>query len=84
MNQQKIYEKLTEIARDIFDDDELNLTPATNADDVPEWDSMNHINFVATIEASFGIKFKSAEIEELKNIGELVLVIEQNLASQQR
>jgi acyl carrier protein len=79
MTESEIYEKLTEIARDIFDDPKLELTPTTTADDVEEWDSMSHINLVVTIEATFGIKFKSAEIEELKNIGDLVEAIRRHL-----
>ena len=79
MTEQEIYEKLTEIARDIYDEDDLVLTPETTADDVEEWDSMNHINLVVTVESVFGVKFKGAEIEELKNIGDLVEAIKHHL-----
>jgi acyl carrier protein len=43
---------------------------------VPDWDSFNHINIVVATEAVFKIKFKSAEIEELKNVGEFVQLIQ--------
>jgi len=60
MDEGAIYAKLNEIFRDIFDDDSVVLTPDTNADDIPEWDSFNHVNITVACEAAFGIRFKSA------------------------
>lgn len=71
-----IYGKLTPIFRDILGDDSLVLKPEMTATDVPDWDSFNHINIVVATEVAFKIKFKSAEIEELKNVGELVHLIQ--------
>jgi len=75
MDEAKIYARLNEIFRDIFDDDDIVLTPDTTAADIPEWDSFNHVNISVACEVAFGIKFKAAELEELKNVGELVRVI---------
>ncbi len=77
MTQTDIYVKLTSIFRDVLDDDELVLTPDLTANDVDAWDSFNHINIVVATEAAFKIKFKSAEIEELKNVGDFVNLIEE-------
>lgn len=79
MEENAIYAKLTEIFRDIFDDDDIVLTPETTAADIPEWDSFNHVNIMVACEAAFGIRFKGSELEELRNVGELVHVIEQKL-----
>jgi acyl carrier protein len=76
----EIYEQLTEIFRDLFDDDALALRPETTAADVPGWDSFNHVNLIVAVEARFNIKFKTAEIEGLRNVGHLVEVIESKLA----
>jgi acyl carrier protein len=76
MQEAEIYAKLTPIFRDILDDDGLVLKPELTAADVPDWDSFNHINIVVATEAVFKIKFKSAEIEELKNVGEFVQLIQ--------
>ncbi len=80
MDEAKIYARLNEIFRDIFDDDDIVLTPDTTAADIPEWDSFNHVNISVACETAFGIKFKAAELEELKNVGELVRVIKEKLA----
>jgi acyl carrier protein len=72
MTQQEIYPRLTRIMRDVLDDDSLVLTPETTAHDVKEWDSVNHVTLIVAIEEAFGIKFKSAELEKMKNVGQLV------------
>jgi acyl carrier protein len=75
MGKDEIYERLTQIFRDVFDDDSLLVTAATTADDIEGWDSFNHINLLVATEAAFRIKFKATEIEDLKNVGALVAVI---------
>lgn len=79
MNNSEILEQLTGIFRDVLGDDSLVLTPQMTADDVEEWDSFNHINIVVATEIQFGIKFKTAELEKLKNVGEYVELISQKL-----
>jgi acyl carrier protein len=80
MTQQDIYPRLTKIMRDVFDDDNLVATPELTANDVEGWDSVNHITLVVAVEEAFGIKFKSAELEKMKNVGQLVEQIEKKTA----
>jgi acyl carrier protein len=81
MTQQEIYPRLTKIMRDVLDDDNLALTAETTAHDVEGWDSVSHITLIVAIEESFGIKFKSAELEKMKNVGQLVEQIEKKTAA---
>ncbi len=76
MESSEIMEELTGIFRDVLNDESLKLTPELTAADVPQWDSFNHINIVAATEVRFGIKFKTAELEQLRNVGEFVKLIE--------
>jgi acyl carrier protein len=80
MTQQEIYPRLTKIMRDVFDDDNLLVTPELTANDVKGWDSVSHITLIVAIEEAFGIKFKSAELEKMKNVGQLVEQIERKTA----
>ena len=73
--EEKIYEELNEIFRDIFDDDSIELTPETNSDDIEDWDSLEHINLVVDIEKKFNIKFSMDEVTGMKNVGEMVQII---------
>ncbi len=72
MTSEQIYTQLTEIFRELFDDESIVLTPQTTAADLAEWDSFNHINLIVASEARFGVKFSTAEIESLHNVGQFV------------
>jgi acyl carrier protein len=80
MTDPEILEQLTQIFRDLFDDDTIVLTPDTTAADVENWDSLNHISITVAVEAKFGIKFKTAELEELLNVGDFVHLIGKKLS----
>ena len=62
--------------RDVFDDDDLEISLATTAEEVEDWDSLSHIRLIVAVERKFGFKFKNSEIEALKNVGELVNLVE--------
>jgi acyl carrier protein len=76
----QILPELTQICRAVLDDPALTLTHETTADDVEGWDSMNHLTIVIEAERRFGIKFHTAEIEELRNVGDFVRLIGSKLA----
>ena len=76
MNTSSIYSRLTEIFREVFDDDDLVVGPALTAADVEEWDILNHIRLVLSVEKGFGLRFSAAEVGNLKNVGEFVELIQ--------
>lgn len=79
MDTPSIIAKLQEIFRDVLDNDEIVLTPATNASDIEEWDSLANVQLVVEIEGEFGIRFNSAEIPSWKNIGDMAACIASKL-----
>lgn len=64
-------ERLTEVFRQIFDDEELELSDETVAADVEGWDSLNHVKLVVAIERAFGVKFSNREIGGWENVGDV-------------
>ena len=70
------YKKLTKVFREVFDDDSIELTPETTANDIEEWDSIEHINLIAAVEDAFGMRFQMREVSGMKNVGEMVQIIE--------
>jgi acyl carrier protein len=80
MDRQTIIAKVQDVMCDVFDVDDIQITDATTAEDIDEWDSLSHIRFMITLERGFGFKFLNEEIAELKNVGELVTVIQSKLA----
>ena len=75
MTHDKILSDLTTIVRLVLDNEDVVLTLATVATDVPEWDSMNHITIIVESERHFGIKVRTADIEALHNVGDFVTLI---------
>ena len=80
MEREEVMEKVCEIAREIFDDDELELDDDTIAADVDGWDSLTHLSLMNEIENEFEIKFEMKEVQGLNNVGELVDVIMERIA----
>ena len=75
MDEARIYATLNEVFREVFDDPTLLVGPATTADDINDWDSQNHIALTVATEERFGIRFRTAELESLKNVSDFVALI---------
>ena len=75
MTREAIYEKLNEVFQDVFDDDSITVNAETTADDIEDWESLEHINLVSAVEKTFGVKFTMAQVVGMKNVGEMVDVI---------
>jgi acyl carrier protein len=80
-NASSIYAVLTEILRDIFDNDDLVATPTMTAAQVEGWDSMGNVRLFLSIEQEFGVRFNASEIGGIKNVGELVALIQQKTST---
>ncbi len=76
MNEEAIWNRLTGIFRDVFDDEDIVIDPETVAEDILEWDSLSNIQLLVAIEKAFdGVKFNTGEVANLKNVGEMVDII---------
>lgn len=81
MREAEIYEQLTSVFRDVFDNDNIALRPDMTANDVEGWDSQAHVTLVVATEMRFGIRFKTSELEGLKNVGDFVRLIGEKRAA---
>ena len=79
MNHTEILHLLNKIFRDVLDNNDIVLNSNTTANDVEDWDSLNHIELVVNIEKQFDIRFSSKEIQSWKNIGQLAECINNKL-----
>ena len=75
MTRAEIYKRLTEVFRDVFDDETIEINDNTTANDIQDWDSIEHITLVGAVENEFGIRFKMGEVSTMKNVGEMVDII---------
>ena len=79
MSQKETLFVITNIIRNVLELPDLDLNLETSATDVDEWDSMTHIQIISGIEAHFKIRFALGELQALKNVGDMVLLIEKKL-----
>ena len=77
MNREEIYERLTEVFKDVFGDDDIIVNDDTTAADINGWDSLRHITLLAAVEDEFDIEFSMGQTVKMKNVGEMVDYIEE-------
>lgn len=80
MMHEEVMERLTDIFRDVFDDETICINEMTTADDIDDWDSLEHINLMEAVEQEFGVKFRMQEVSGMKNVGEMADIICERIA----
>jgi acyl carrier protein len=72
MERTEIMAQVQEIFRTVLKNEAVVLTEETTAEDVPGWDSLTHVELIATIEKHFGIRFSIREMLSWKTVGKMV------------
>ncbi|MBF0541683.1 MAG: acyl carrier protein [Nitrospirae bacterium] len=74
-----IKEELQEVFRDVFDEEGIVISNEMTASDIDEWDSLSHIQLIVAVEKKFKVKFQTAEIIKLQNVGEFIELLQKKL-----
>ena len=77
MSRADILKEIIAIFIDVLDNEDIVLDDSTQAKDVDDWDSLNHIQLVVAIEKHFKIRFTSKEIQSWDNVGEMLNCIQE-------
>lgn len=75
MTREEVYERLTKVFCEVFDDDTIELSDETTADDIEDWDSFEHINLIVAVQDEFSFKIPMGKVVTMKNVGEMVDII---------
>ena len=75
MNRADVLKRLTQVFREVFDDESIVLTEQTTAADIEDWDSLEHINLIGAVERAFRMRFTMKEVSGMKNVGEMVSIV---------
>ena len=75
-----IIQRLLPLFCDVLNDDQVTITPESNADSIPGYDSLAHIDIISAIEQEFAIGFEFTEIVKLDNVGDMIALIERKVA----
>jgi acyl carrier protein len=76
MEKTDIAVKLESVFQSVFKRSDITITREMTAHDVENWDSLNHVQLVIHVEEAFGVKFKLREVLGLKNVGDLIDLIQ--------
>ena len=72
----QILVELNAIFRTVFNDQSLNISHSTTADDISGWDSLTHMTLIAEVEKHFGCEFSFSEVMNFENIGDMIKAIQ--------
>lgn len=67
---------LQDVFRNIFEDDSLVISRDTTAQDIESWDSVQNVTLMLEVETEFRVRFSTSEMAYLKNVGDLVDLID--------
>jgi acyl carrier protein len=76
-----VRERMNKVFREIFEDQTIQLKDETTAQDIEGWDSLRHIDLIMQLEEEFHLRFTVDDISGLKNVGEMIAMLERKLAS---
>lgn len=72
MERQEIIERLTPLARRVFEKPDLFLVDDLSAETLDTWTSLAFMQFLEAIEQDFGFRFKMMELLSLKTMGNII------------
>lgn len=73
------FEQVRGIASDLFAIPADRITAESSPETIESWDSTQHLNFVLALEEKFGFQLSPEEMEQMRNIGEIVKLVESKL-----
>lgn len=76
--------RLEEIVRKLFSITARNIDENWTSDDIPEWDSVNHLNLILEIEKEFGIKLGIEDMLTVETIGDIARVLQEKKSPRER
>ena len=82
MTNENIRKLLTDIFREVFDDENITISDNTSTADIPDWDSLGHITLIATIESEFDIKFSVDEVVDTQSVGGIISLLQEKMRYQ--
>ena len=68
-------DRLNEIFKQTFQDDDILVDGDTTAADIDGWDSLMHVSLMLNVESDFDVRFSSTEVAVLQSVGELLDLI---------
>ncbi len=68
--------RLETVIRGVFPIPAADIDEAWTSDDIPEWDSVGHLNLVVEIEKQFGVRVEIEEMFEIVTLGDIARLLQ--------
>lgn len=78
MTREEIKSRLKVVFQEVFDDIGLLIREDMTAEDIEDWDSIEHAYLMISIEKAFGIEMLDV-VEKPESIGKLIDIIEERV-----
>ena len=80
LTEDSIFAGMQPIFEDILDAPDIELTRSSSALNLPNGDSLAHLEIMETVQRRFKVKFNILELQKLKTVGDLVdLILEKSV-----
>ena len=79
-SREELLAKIRATLADLLDNKDLQISESTAADEVDDWDSINHVRLLIELERDLGFRFAADEAGGLKNVGDLIDLIQKKLS----
>jgi acyl carrier protein len=76
MNTEEIHIKVNDIFKSLFNSNQINIKREQTADDIDGWDSITHLDLIVAVEEAFTIEINGFDVMGLRNVGDLIDLIE--------
>jgi acyl carrier protein len=71
----KLNERLEKVIREVFPIEGDIIDENWTSDDIPDWDSVGHLNLIMEIEKEFDIKIEIEEMFEVEKLGDITTIL---------
>jgi len=71
----KLDKRLEKVIREVFPVEEETIDENWTSDDIPDWDSVGHLNLIMEIEKEFDIKIEIEEMFEVEKLGDISIIL---------
>lgn len=65
-----------QIVQELFSIKEEDIKDEMSSKDIPEWDSMNYLLFIAELEKEFSMSFSMDEVMNAQTLGDIRAIVE--------
>ncbi len=73
--QENLLKRTELVFQKVFKNKDLTINVETSAKDIAMWDSLTHVELIASLEEEFGIVFSFNEVMQFGNVGDMINLV---------